>query len=61
MSQEYISALVILLVSVLRMFKIEVANDAVDGAITVILAIWIAIRRYQKGDITIGGRKLIRK
>lgn len=57
LSQEYVSALVVLLVSVLGLFKIEVGNEAITGLITGVLAIWIAIRRYQKGDITVGGFK----
>jgi hypothetical protein len=55
MSQEYISALAILLVSVLSIFKIQIANESVTALITGLLAVWVAIRRYQKGDITVGG------
>jgi len=54
-SQEYVSALVILLVSVLGMFNIEVTQADLGGLITGILAVWVAIRRYQRGDITVGG------
>ena len=55
MSQEYISAVAIILVSLLGLFKIQVGNDVVTALITGILGIWVAIRRYQKGDITMGG------
>jgi hypothetical protein len=55
MSQEYISAIVILLVAVLKLVGINVANDAITGIVTGVLAVWIAYRRYQKGDITVGG------
>ena len=57
MSQEYISALAILLVAILKGFNITIGNDAISGIITGVLAVWIAIRRYQKGDITLGGLK----
>ena len=56
-SQEYISALAILLVAILKGFNITIGNDAISGIITGVLAVWIAIRRYQKGDITLGGLK----
>ena len=58
MSHEYTAALVILIVSVLKAFKIEIASEAITGIVTGVLAVWIAVRRYKKGDITIvGGRK----
>jgi hypothetical protein len=55
MSQEYISAIVVLLVSVLGLFKIQVGNEVITALVTGVLGLWIAIRRYQKGDITVGG------
>lgn len=57
MSNEYIGALAILLVSILKMFKIEIENDAVTGLITGLLAVWIAFKRYKKGDISIVGAR----
>jgi len=57
LSQEYIGALAILLVSVLSMFKIQVGNETVTALITGVLGLWVAIRRYNKGDITVGGVK----
>jgi hypothetical protein len=57
MSQEYIAAVVILIVSVLKIFKIEVATEAITGIVTGALAIWIAYRRYSKGDINIVGAR----
>ena len=56
-SQEYIGAIVILIMSILKMFNIEIASEAVTGLITGIVAIWIAVRRYEKGDISPLGRK----
>lgn len=55
LSTEYVSAIAVLVVSILGMFKIEVANEAITGLITGILAIYMAVKRYQRGDITIGG------
>jgi hypothetical protein len=57
MSQEYISALAILLVSLLGIFKIQVGSDVLTAFITGALGLWVAIRRYSKGDITVGGVK----
>ena len=55
MSNEYIGAIAILIVSGLKMFGIELANDVVMGLVTGVVALWIAVKRYQKGDITLGG------
>lgn len=55
MSQEYVSALAILLVSVLGLFNIKITTADVGGIITGLLAIWVAYRRYQRGDITVAG------
>lgn len=58
MSQEYIGALVIALVAVLKLFKIEVASDEVTTVVTGLVALYVAFRRYSKGDITaLGARK----
>ena len=51
MSHEYTAALVILIVSVLKAFKIEIASEAFTGIVTGVLAVWIAVRRFKKGDI----------
>lgn len=59
MSQEYILSLVLVIGGVLKLFKIEIENSALEGLIGGLIAVWIAIRRYKKGDITVGGfRKL---
>ncbi len=58
MSQEYIGALVILLISVFKLFKIELGNEEVTAIVTGVVALYVAFRRYQKGDITaLGARK----
>lgn len=56
-SQEYIAALVLILGSILKAFHIEIGNDVVEGIIAGLLAVWIAIRRYQKKDISLLGVK----
>jgi cadmium resistance protein CadD (predicted permease) len=55
MSQEYIGSIVILLISVLKLFKIELGNEEVTAIVTGVVALWVAIRRFSKGDITVGG------
>jgi len=57
LSQEYVGAIAILVVSVFKMFGIEIPNDAIAGILTGVIAIWIAVRRYKKGDISLGGFK----
>lgn len=57
MSQEYIGALVILIVSVLKIFGIEVASDVVTSLVVGLLALWVAIRRHARGDINIVGAR----
>lgn len=58
MSQEYIGAIVIIIVSLLKVFGIEIGSEVITGIITGVLALWVAIRRHQKGDITVlGARK----
>ena len=54
-SQEYIGALVIVLISLLKAFNIEIGSDVVTAIVTGLVGIWVAYRRYQKGDISLGG------
>lgn len=55
MSQEYLGALVIVLVGLFKLFKIDVAPEFVTSAIIVVTGLYVAYRRHQKGDITMGG------
>lgn len=55
LSHEYTGAIVILLVQVLNLFGVEIANEEVTTIVTGIVALYVAIRRYSKGDISIGG------
>jgi len=55
MSQEYIAAIVLIVGALLKIFGIDVANDAIQGIVVGGLALWIAIRRHSKGDITMAG------
>ena len=57
-SQEYIGAVVILIGAVLKAFGIELENQALEGIITGLIAVWIAFRRLQKGDINVLGAKI---
>jgi diacylglycerol kinase len=55
MSQEYILSLVLVVGAVLKIFKIEIDNSALEGLIGGIIALYVAYRRHAKGDITLGG------
>jgi small neutral amino acid transporter SnatA (MarC family) len=55
MSQEYILAVVLILGGVLKVFGIQIENSALEGILGGLIALWIAVRRFQKGDITLGG------
>ncbi len=55
MSQEYLLSIVLVLGGVLKAFGIEIENTALEGTITGVIAIWIAVRRFSKGDIKISG------
>lgn len=57
MSQEYIGALAILLVSALKILGVNIGNEEVTTIVTGVVALWVAIRRYKRGDITMGGTR----
>ena len=56
-SHQYISAIAVIAVSIFQLFHIEVTLDVVTSLITGVAGIWIAIKRYKQGDITLGGVK----
>jgi len=56
-SQEYIAAIVLMLVSAFKIFGMEIENEVLAGLVTGALALWIAIRRKSKGDINALGFK----
>ena len=57
-STEYAGAIAIVIVSLLKIFGIEIGNDVVTGVITGVIAIVIAIKRHSKGDINVVGQKI---
>jgi hypothetical protein len=58
MSKEYVGAVVLILGSLLKIFGLEIPNDAIEGIVWGGVAIWIAYNRYKKGDINpLGIRK----
>ena len=58
MSQEYTASIILIIGAGLKMFGIEFESQALEGLIGGLLALWIAIRRYKQGDITlVGSRK----
>ena len=57
-SHEYIAAIVLVLGSLLKLFGIaEIGNETIEGIVAGAIALWIAIRRKQKGDINLLGVK----
>lgn len=56
-SQEYIGAVALLIVGILKAFGIEIANDAIAGILTGGVALFIAIKRFKKGGISLSGIK----
>ena len=57
-SQEYIAGIVIVIASLLKTFNIEIGNDVLTALITGLAGVWVLVRRYQKGDINVLGKKL---
>ena len=57
MSQQYVGSIVILFVSALSLLGIKVGNEEITGLVTGLVALWVAFRRYQQGDITVGGAR----
>ena len=55
MSQEYVLAIALLIGAVAKFFGYEIDNQALESIIVGLAALWIAIRRKQKGDITLLG------
>ena len=54
-SPTYVSALAVILVSILGLFKIEIGNEVLTALITGVLGVIVAVRRYQKGNISVAG------
>jgi hypothetical protein len=59
MSTEYTAAIALMLYGVLKAFGIELPNGTLEGIITGSVALLIAIRRKQRGDIDIIGRRVV--
>lgn len=61
MSQEYLSALVLILVAILPKLGIQIGTEQltawIQAIITVIGGVLIMYRRYKRGDINIAGVK----
>ena len=59
MSKEFIGAIIIIIVSILKAFNIAIESDVVAGLVTGLAGLWVAYHRYKRGDITkLGFRKL---
>jgi uncharacterized membrane protein len=62
MSQIYLSGIIALLAQVLPHIGVTLGNDELTSfittGVTILSALWVLVRRYKQGDITIvGGRK----
>jgi len=55
LDSSYIGALAILVVSLLKVFGVEVGNEAIAGIITGVVAIFIAYKQKTEKNLTIGG------
>lgn len=59
MSQTYLAVIIGLLVTILPKLGITVGSDELTTTVTTIVqvasAVWILIRRYQAGGITVAG------
>jgi len=58
-SPTYISAIVVVLVSIFRFFKIDLKSEEltpiIESLVIAISGIVVLVRRYQKGDLTLLG------
>ena len=57
-SKEYVGAIAILVVSLLKVFGIEIESGVIEGLVVGLVALFVAISRHAKGDITVAGVKL---
>ena len=56
-SHEYLGAAVIVIISIAKAFGYELGNDEVTTIVTGAVALYVAFRRFQKGDIKVSGVK----
>jgi hypothetical protein len=57
MSREYIVSIALLVAALLKVFGIQMESGVLEGLIAGVAALYLAIRRYKRGDITIVGSK----
>lgn len=58
-SQEYIASIVIVVVSTLKAFGVELGNEVVTAVVTGAAALYVVFRKVQKGEITVLGQKVV--
>jgi hypothetical protein len=54
-NKEYLSAIAVLVVAILQVFKINVAPEAVLSIVTGILALYLAFKQHQQGNTSVFG------
>ena len=59
LSREYTLALILVLGSLLKVFGFELENNVIEGLVAGGVALYIAYRRYKKGDITPLGKVIV--
>ena len=58
MSSEYVSAIVLVVAAILKIFGIyELPSGTLEGVVGGVIALFIAIKRHARGDITIVGSR----
>lgn len=57
-SSEYIGAIALVIYGVLKGFGIELESGVLEGILTGVIALVIAVRRKMKNDIDILGRRI---
>lgn len=57
LSREYISSIALIIYGILKAFGVELENGVLEGILTGIVALYIAIARKSKGDINALGLK----
>lgn len=56
-SHQYIGAIAIIIFAVFQFFKVDVTESQITSGLTAIVALYVAIRRFNQGDIKVSGVK----
>lgn len=56
-SHEYVGALAIVIAGIFQAFKVDTTVEQITSVLTALFGLYVAYRRFSKGDITALGRK----